>query len=85
MAGASDHDLFAVVDHAVEHLDESLAGRRPMTPRDWLRVIQATELVFPSDSVGAGVEWSVTRFTDGETVGLLRSIQEKFASAVYSA
>lgn len=56
-----------------------------MTPRDWLRVIQATELVFLSDSVGAGVEWSVTRFTDGETVGLLRSIQEKFASAVYSA
>lgn len=68
----------------VTRLEEALNGREALTAQDWLRVIQATELVFINDVVGAGVEWSlVTRFTDENTVGLLRSIQEKWMSATY--
>ena len=45
---------------------------------DWTRALLATEIVFASDTIGAGVEWStVTRFHDSETLVILRGLQRK--------
>jgi hypothetical protein len=74
-------DLFRDGDRLIQ----ALAADAPMTPLDWARVILATEIVFASDLVGSGCDWSITTgFSDEETLRSLREIQRKLPSAVYS-
>ncbi len=50
----------------------------PMLPEDWRRLLLAVEVVFVSDVVGSGLDWSVTTgFPDGDRIALLRGIQRK--------
>lgn len=55
---------------------------RPLTYADWRRALLATEIVFASDVVGSGVDWSTTTgLEDEETIRMLRSIQRKIVAA----
>lgn len=55
---------------------------RPLTYVDWRRALLATEIVFASDVVGSGVDWSTTTgLQDEETIRMLRSIQRKLVAA----
>lgn len=74
MGFAGVDDLFSESDR----LRALLRGRSPMTQRDWVRVLLATEIVFISDVLGSGHDWShTTRFQDDDTLRLLRSVQRK--------
>lgn len=53
-----------------------------MSRTDWTRALLASEIVFASDVVGAGVEWpTVTGWSDVETIELLRELQRKLMSS----
>lgn len=42
----------------------------------------ATEIVFASDVIGAGLDWiHTTGLSDGESIALLRSVQRKVPKA----
>lgn len=63
----------------------ALRSDEGLTAADWRRAVASTELVFASDLVGSGVDWSATTgFDDAETIRLLRSIQCKLVSIVRS-
>jgi hypothetical protein len=63
-------------------LHDALSEGRAMSASDWRSVVVAAEIVFVSDELGAGVEWSTTTgLSDEETIHLLRSIQRKVARA----
>jgi hypothetical protein len=71
-------DFAAHADRIVAVLQRGEA----LTAVDWRRTLLATEIVFASDIVGSGVEWSTTTgLSDEETIRLLRGIQRKFARA----
>jgi hypothetical protein len=56
-----------------------------LLPTDARRALVATEIVFVSDVIGAGVEWeTVTGMSDVETLRLLRRLQRKLIK-VYSS
>ena len=56
---------------------------RPLTARDWTRALLATEVVFASDVLGSGVEWTdTTGLDDVETLQALRSLQRKLVGVV---
>ncbi|GAT71431.1 hypothetical protein PS9374_07122 [Planomonospora sphaerica] len=62
-----------------------LHAGEPLTPRDWRRTVLSVEIVFVSDVVGSGWDWSTTTgFSDEETIRLLRSVQRKIARALHS-
>lgn len=74
-------DLFNDGDRLIAMLETS----DPMTPLDWARTILATEIVFASNLVGSGRDWSITTgFSDSETLASLREIQGKVPRAVYA-
>jgi hypothetical protein len=55
----------------------------PLTPIDWARTLLAAEIVFISDVVGSGYEWTTsTGYGDIETIKMLRSIQRKLVRVV---
>jgi hypothetical protein len=59
-------------------LIDALRASEPLTAKDWERVLLATEIVFVSDIVGAGSDWeAVIGLSDGETLRILRRLQEK--------
>jgi hypothetical protein len=59
---------------------EELTTHGGLVPFDWGRALLAAEVVFASDVVGSGVDWSsTTTWTDEESIRLLRSIQRKVA------
>jgi hypothetical protein len=71
--------LFEEADRLVRAIDRN----DQLTRRDWLRVLLATEIVFASDAIGSGSDWSITTgLTDLKTLRLLRSIQRKLTSEV---
>ena len=52
--------------------------RGQLSPTDARRALVATEIIFASDVIGAGVEWeTVTGMSDVETLRLLRGLQRK--------
>jgi hypothetical protein len=52
--------------------------RGQLSSTDARRALVATEIVFASDVIGAGVEWeTVTGLSDVETLRLLRGLQRK--------
>ena len=71
--------LFDETDRLVDALD----SERPLSRLDWLRVLLATEVVFASDTLGSGTDWSITTgLSDDETTRLLRSVQRKLTGRV---
>lgn len=67
-------DLFRESDR----LRVALAQGDPLTQRDWVRTLLATEIVFVSDVLGSGWDWSITTgFPDDETIRLLRGVQRR--------
>jgi hypothetical protein len=71
--------LFAETDRLVTAIDR----QAPLSRRDWLRVLLAAEIVFASDAIGSGSDWSdTTGLTDLKTLRLLRSIQRKLTGEV---
>jgi hypothetical protein len=67
------------LDREADRLQKALEAHEPMVQRDWLRSLVATEIVFVSDVLGSGTEWTiVTSWADDETIRLLRSIQKKY-------
>jgi hypothetical protein len=74
MGFESVDDLFAQGDR----IRQALGERRPLTRRDWIRTLLATEIVFASNVLGSGHDWSITTgMSDQESVVLLRSVQAK--------
>ncbi|MFD4538050.1 hypothetical protein ACFWNL_37130 [Kitasatospora sp. NPDC058397] len=64
-------------------LRAALKDDSPIAPADWARILLAVEIVFVSDLMGTGVEWSTTTgLSDESTIRALRSIQRKLASTV---
>jgi hypothetical protein len=45
----------------------ALRSGEALTPGDWRRALMATELVFASDLVGSGTDWSITTAFSDET------------------
>lgn len=51
---------------------------RALTILDWHRAVLATEIMFASEFIGAGLEWhGVTGWDDVTTLRLIRSVQLK--------
>ena len=67
-------------------LREAVRQGEHLTREDWRRTLLATEIVFASDVVGAGMDWSITTgLSDEETIRVLRIIQRKISRALGSA
>jgi hypothetical protein len=79
MGFASVGDLFAEGDR----LRAALANYEPMSRLDWARTLLATEIVFASDLVGSGWDWSITTgFSDDHTLAVLRGLQRKLIGSL---
>jgi len=79
MGFADVQDLFAQADRIVSELD---AGR-PLSRWDWSRTLLATEIVFASNVMGSGIEWTdTTGLDDVRSIQVLRSLQRKLAATV---
>lgn len=64
----------------------ALAGGEPLSPTDWLRTLLATEIVFVSDVLGSGTDWSsATGFTDEYRIQVLRAVQRKILATTAGA
>jgi hypothetical protein len=63
-------------------LAEALMRGGALPTSELRRALLATEIVFASDVVGSGVDWtSTTGRSDGETIAILRGIQRKVVGA----
>ena len=61
-------------------LADSIDSGGPLTAIDWLRVLLATEIVFASNTIGSGLDWSSTSgMSDEESLASLRSVQRKLS------
>jgi hypothetical protein len=61
-----------------KQLRSAINSREPLPASDWLRVLLATEIVFASNAIGSGLDWSITTgMSDEESLTLLRSVQRK--------
>jgi hypothetical protein len=78
MAVALGFESVADLHSTGDTLWERLGRAEPLSQRDWVRTLLATEVVFVSDVLGSGCDWSITTgFSDAETIRLLRSVQHK--------
>jgi hypothetical protein len=60
----------------MRHLDSALGEGHPLTTRDVMRALLATELAWASALYGDPTDWeNITGRTDEETLGLLRQLQ----------
>ena len=67
----------------VRRLRGAFKDDQPIDPVDWARALLATEIVFVSDLVGTGFEWSTTTGrSDEETIRELRGIQRKLGRVI---
>jgi hypothetical protein len=56
----------------------AIRARAALSRADWRRALLATEIVFVSDVVGSGIDWSTTTgLEDSATIQLLRQVQRK--------
>jgi hypothetical protein len=80
MGFLSTSDLFSEGRRMMGALDES----RPMSHGDWARTLLATEIVFMSDIVGAGLEWeTVTGLSDSDTFITIRRLQRHLMASLH--
>lgn len=78
MGFGSVRDLF----EESERLLAALRARQALSRWDWTRMLIATEIVFASDVVGSGVEWTITTgLEDVHTLQVLRDLQRKLVKA----
>jgi hypothetical protein len=57
---------------------DAIAAGQALPVRDWTRAMVATEIVFVSDVLGTGIEWTVINGgTDAYWIDVLRSLQRK--------
>ncbi|GAB2573029.1 hypothetical protein Aab01nite_19450 [Paractinoplanes abujensis] len=64
-------------------LSHAIRDDVPLSPADWARVLLATEVVFVSDLVGSGYEWSTTTGRSDEgTIRLLRGLQRQLGKVI---
>jgi hypothetical protein len=65
-----------------ERIRQALADRQPLSQRDWVRALLATEIVFASAVLGSGTDWEATSgLSDADTIRILRSAQRKIPKA----
>jgi hypothetical protein len=63
---------------AVNRIRTVLHSDGHLARREWRSTLVAAELVFGSDTYGAGVEWEiVTGADDAESLNVLRELQRK--------
>lgn len=75
-------DVQALHDEG-RRIADALRSGEALTPSDWRRALLSTELVFASDLVGSGGDWSITTgFSDEKTIRLLRSVQRKLLARI---
>ena len=61
-----------------KRLRSAINSGEPLAASDWLRVLLATEIVFASNTIGSGRDWSITTgLSDEDSLLMLRSIQSK--------
>jgi hypothetical protein len=61
-----------------DRLRQAIDRGEPLTRHDWRRTLLATEIVFASDVVGSGWDWSITTgLADDLSIKLLRAVQRK--------
>lgn len=61
-----------------DRIADAIADVQPLPVRDWTRAMAATEIVFASDVLGTGSEWTVLQAgTNSYWIGVLRSLQRK--------
>jgi hypothetical protein len=78
VAALADFDGVQEMYAAVERLRRSVESGEPLSRRDWRRLLILTELIFASDTFGAGYEWeTVTGRDDGADLRFLRRLQSK--------
>ena len=69
------------MDSGAERFQRALESEEPLSRRDWRRVVVLTELIFGSDTFGAGVEWeTVTGRDEIADLRLLREVQRKLVA-----
>lgn len=72
---------FASVDHLLSdglRIAQAIDKGLPLTRRDWTRALLGTEIVFSSDLVGSGRDWTATTgLDDTHTITVLRGLQAK--------
>lgn len=77
---------FAGTDDLLEQgrsFRQDLKNDVPIEGVDWARILLATEIVFVSDLMGSGTDWSTTTgLSDEETVKALRGIQRKLGNVL---
>jgi hypothetical protein len=79
MGFADVQDLFAQADRIVGELDAA----RLLSRWDWSRTLLATEIVFASNVMGSGADWTdTTGLDDARSIQVLRSLQRKLAGIV---
>lgn len=62
---------------------QDLRNNELIRDADWARILLAAEIVFASDLMGSGTDWSTTTgLTDDETVKLLRGVQRKLGNVL---
>jgi hypothetical protein len=77
-ASMADFDDVEEMRAATTRLHQSLVARDALSRRDWWRILVLTELIFGSDTFGAGVEWeTVTGRDEIADLALLREVQRK--------
>lgn len=61
-----------------DRLIAAVGSGRALSRIDWCRVLLATEIVFASDLVGSGHDWSsTTGMSDERTIAVLRRLQAR--------
>lgn len=68
-----------------DRLIEAIEGEQPLSRWDWSRALIATEIVFASDVMGSGHDWSMTTgLDDAPTLVRLRELQVKLRPVIVS-
>ncbi|MEW2427841.1 hypothetical protein AB0877_07500 [Micromonospora sp. NPDC047644] len=66
-------------------LREALDSGGSLTRSQWRKALLALEIVFASDVIGSGRDWSITTgISDEETIKLLRVVQRKLGRVIWS-
>lgn len=78
LAVAMGFQSLADLYEQAERIADGIGAGEPQTSTDWTRALLATEVVFSSDVVGSGVDWTlITGIPDHTALDLLRGLQER--------
>ncbi len=77
--GFKDIDDLQVEGERIAH---DIGAGRALTRRDWSRALLSAEVIFGSDLIGTGSEWtSIQGGTDAEWLGTLRRLRHKLPAS----